>query len=804
MPFLSKVPSASASLRLCVSVLFLLLISFFAVHARLITPDPTLLLRDRHGAFLAEIGYGKDSEAGYWQVDALPQRVVAATLVTEDRRFWEHPGVDVFAAARAARQNLGDARRTSGASTIAMQVARMEYPGPRTYARKALEAVTACLLTVRYGREAVLAHYLRIVPYSNRIHGIAYAARRYLDKPVEDLSWAETAFLAAIPQAPSRMNPFTARGRQGAVERGRRILVALRAQGVLSEAECDLAMVQIATLQVPRLPRRSLNAVHAVLRFQKLFRDPATRRALPSATIVETAIDLDIQDTVAVLTAQAVRDLESRGVGNAGVMVLDRQTNEVRAAVGSAGYFDTQHAGAYDYTRVPRSPGSTLKPFLYGLALERGRITPATILDDIQRTPGDITNADEAFLGPLLPRVALANSRNVPAANLLALVGVEQGYAFLRDLGLHRGDDAAQRYGLGLSIGALPVTLEHLVHAFTMLAREGVLTDVVWYRGQPVGFPRRLLSEETARQVTLFLADPMARLPTFPRMGASEYPFPVAVKTGTSSRYRDALTVAYSTRYVVGVWIGRPDYRPMSRMSAFSSAASLAHDILTALQPDERGGLNDLQFPAPRGFRSERVCALTGKRATPACGQVFLEWFRTGQEPAQDCDAHVQVAVDRRDGLLASSFTPSRFVDVRTFTTLGPRFAAWADAVGLSRPPTEVSPLDTPRATSARAESHVERRVVGDRVPKMSIVAPEPGMRLVRDPDNPPARTTLALRVVVDPPAQQVVWYVDNVSFQVVDYPYTARWALKPGAHTFQVRLPFINAASAAVRVRVQ
>src|SRR5207244_2611201 len=177
--------------------------------------------------------------------------------------------------------------------------------------------------------------------------------------------------------------------------------------------------------------------------------------------------------------------------------------------------------------RVPRSPGSTLKPFLYALALERGAITPATILDDILRTPGDITNADEAFLGPLLPRVALANSRNVPAANLLDRLALDDGYAF-------------------------------------------------------------------------------------PRMGPSEYPFPVAVKTGTSSKYRDALTVAYSTRYVVGVWLGRPDYRPMSRLTAFSSAAGLAQRILGHLHQDQQDGLEDLQFPPPRGYRAVRICALTG------------------------------------------------------------------------------------------------------------------------------------------------------------------------------------------------
>ncbi|HUD73265.1 MAG TPA: biosynthetic peptidoglycan transglycosylase, partial [Dongiaceae bacterium] len=178
-------------------------------RARLTAPAPTFLLRDRHGRFLGEVGAPVDGELGYWPVATVPPRVVAATLALEDRRFASHPGVDPLAVARAVLQNLRRGRRVSGASTLAMQIARMQSPGGRGYLRKATEAVTAYLLTARYGREGILRHYLRIVPYGNRIHGIAYAARRYFDKPVDDLSWAEIAFLAGIPQAPGTMNVYT-------------------------------------------------------------------------------------------------------------------------------------------------------------------------------------------------------------------------------------------------------------------------------------------------------------------------------------------------------------------------------------------------------------------------------------------------------------------------------------------------------------------------------------------------------------------------------------------------------------------
>jgi penicillin-binding protein 1C len=194
--------------------------------------------------------------------------MAAATIAIEDRRFDLHPGVDPLAVARALRDNVRSGRRVSGASTLAMQVARMQRPGRRSYARKALEAASAFLITLRHGRRGVLAHYLRIVPYGNRAHGIAYAARLYLDKPVEDLSWAETAFLTAIPQAPARTNPFVPSGRARAVARGETVLDRLRTTGVLSAEEHELARQQIARLGVPPAGERPREALHAVLRLE--------------------------------------------------------------------------------------------------------------------------------------------------------------------------------------------------------------------------------------------------------------------------------------------------------------------------------------------------------------------------------------------------------------------------------------------------------------------------------------------------------------------------------------------------------
>jgi len=758
--------------------------------SQLESPQPSFLLRDRQGRFLGEVARQEGDEFGYWPLEAVPKRVAAATIAIEDRRFDRHQGIDPLAVARALRDNLRSGRRVSGASTLAMQVARMQHPGGRSYWRKALEAASAQLMTLRHGKQAVLAHYLRIVPYGNRIHGIAYAARRYFDKPVEDLSWAETAFLTAIPQAPARTNPFTPSGRARAVARGTAILDRLRESGVLSAEEHELARQQIARLRVPPAGERPREALHAVLRLEELLRAAAREGRAPSG-IVRTTIDLELQGEAADAVLLAQRTWEREGAGNAALVVLERGTNEVRAWVGSAEYFDERHAGAIDYARVPRSPGSALKPFVYALALERGTITPATVLDDIERGPGGIGNADDAFLGPLVPRLALGNSRNVPAVAVLERVGLDEAYGLFRDLGLHEGREPARRYGLGLTIGGLPVTLEALVRSYAVLANDGRFEELRLWEGQALPEPRRLVSEGTARLLTLFLADPLARLPAFDRLGALEYPFPVAVKTGTSSRFRDAWAVAYSKRFIVGAWVGDPDFRPMNRLTGYRSAAALVQKVLLALHPGEAGGLDDVPFPPPRDAHLVRICPLTGMRASEACDRVLGEWFRPGEEPLDPCPAHVRVAVDARTGRPATRRTPRRFVKLRTFVDLPPRYASWAASAGLPRPPEPEGPA-------------VLARFVPDEIVRLSIRSPEQGLRVLRDPETPPEQSTLALRAIADPPVAQLVWYVDGAPYRVADYPYTVRWALAAGEHVFQARLADGRTASRPVHVLVQ
>lgn len=729
-------------------------------------PEPTRMLYDRKGRFLGEIDVGPDERLGFWPAgthrcaDAdplrddgdpcLPERIVAATLAIEDARFDAHPGVDPWAVGRALAQNARSGERISGASTIPMQVARLQDPGPRTWPRKAVEAVTALLLVDRHGRDAVLAAYLQRAPYGNNVHGVRYAARRLFRKPLADLTWAEASLLAALPQAPGLMNPYDPRGRARAIERADRVLERLVLDGTIDADTHARAREELRELRPGARPMRPEATLLPVLALDAM--------ALEGGPELVTTLDLDLQEHVEAVLLDAVHGWSSRGAGQASALVLDRRTLAVRAAVGSTGFFGTQ-AGSLDFTRTPRTPGSALKPLLYALALDRGVLAPGDVLDDLAHGPQGIRNADDDFLGPMLPRAALANSRNVPAVALAERVGLDELYRFWGQLGLHDGTGRADHWGLGIAIGGMPVQAVDLARAYGALANDGELRDLVWVEGaqepsQPV------ISADHARLVTLWLSDPVARQPTFPRGSAGELPFPVAMKTGTSPDFRDAWTVAWDDAHLVVVWVGHPDWRPMRGLSGHRAAGVLADRLLAELHDGPA-----VAFPDPAGWSSHAVCALTGALATPLCDAPRQEWFPSGEAPVHDCAAHTQ-----HDG--------------RVVVDLPARYGPWITRRGLPRAPLAPVRRDAPVA--------------------VAVLSPEDGAHVARDPDVPADRSTLRLAASVDPPGEPVVFWVDGEPFAVAGWPYEVRWPVQPGDHTFEARLAGRPERSRPVTVRAR
>ena len=353
------------------------------------------------------------------------------------------------------------------------------------------------------------------------------------------------------------------------------------------------------------------------------------------------------------------------------------------------------------------------------------------------------------------------------------------------------------------------------MQAYSVLANDGQLRTLNWYAGQR-GEKQRLLSPGTARLITLHLADPNARLPSFPRMGSTEYLFPVALKTGTSEGLRDAWTIAYSRRFLIGVWVGHPDARPMHEITGASGAAELARQVLNLLHGNEQHGQTDLNFPPPEGYKRVAVCALTGKRATPACDPVFEEWFKPGQEPQEFDDAYMRLAIDTRNGLLAHAGTPKRFVEQRTFVRLPPRYAEWAAQAGLPQPPQAVSvggkgmmlaarpkpPADGNPPPGGNVTMRGAKLAAGQT--ELRILSPSDGSHMLRDLSQPASRNTIGLRVEVVPALREVLWVVDGKPYQLAAYPYTVRWPLQAGEHVIQARSPLTSERSAIVHIRVE
>jgi len=785
-------------------LLLLLLLSILAKaipRAVLISPAQTLLLEDRDQRFLAQLA-GENSEGyGYWEIDGWPERVIRATLVLEDRRFWSHPGIDIRAILRAVIQNISNQQRISGASTIAMQIARMQNPVPRTYFNKAVEAVAAIIMTLRYERKDIIRHYLKRVPYGNQIHGISYAAYRYYKKPVNDLSWAQIALLSAIPQSPTLHNPLNIRGKFRAKQRARRILQGLQEQALISEAQFELAISQLTSMDFAKHQNRPREAMHAILKMRSVLRQAQASGHAPSTPLIRASLSLALQRRVHEIAKHRLAEFTRSGANNIAAVVIDNETDDVLAWLGASDYFDAKQ-GEIDFIQKSRSPGSTLKPFVYALGLDRKVITPATVMADVPALSRGISNSDKRFLGPLLPRQALANSRNIPAINLLRNLGLGETYAFLRELGLHNDRVPASTYGAGMVIGVMPTSLEKLMRSYGVFINDGYLQELNWFDKQFHARPVRLLSANTARQISLFLADPMAKLPAYPRMGTTEYPFPAALKTGTSQGYRDAWTIVYTPEYRVGVWVGRDDARPMKKLSGAGSAAVVAKDIMLELYKDQSRFDGRTRFAIPDAHAAYVLCAFSGKIANELCTKKQMEWLPETNIPDKD-NTFIELFVDTRNDLVAGQWTAEKFIEKRVFVQLPFIFHEWAKSKGYKLAPKKYSMLDNPDRHFNDNVLVLKKNSPPPEDVKIRILSPGNDLHVLSNPEVPAAQNTLAFNLDVQGSISEVLWYVDKKPYKLQAAPYSLRWTLVKGRHEFYAEVPFLGVVSNRVNVVV-
>ncbi|MDB6175255.1 MAG: pbpC [Chthoniobacteraceae bacterium] len=560
--------------------------------------------------------------------------LVKAALLYEDQHYWEYPGVNPLALGRAAIRWCSGGAKRGGASTITMQLARMRYGiRSRTPSGKLMQIYRALQLTRHYSKKEILTAYFNLAPYGKNIEGVGAASLIYFDKSARHLSLHEAVALSVIPQNPTRRT-LRVNEENPAVKRATDRLYAR-----LGRSDSDF--------QARSRPMPAFLAPHFTTR---LLREYPTRNAISST------LDLDMQRLLERRIAAYVESNRRLGIVNAAAMLVDSSRMEVIAQVGSAGFFNSTIHGQVDGTRSRRSPGSTLKPFIYALAMEQGLIHPLTMLKDAPSSFGGYNpeNFDGEFVGPIKAADALARSRNIPAVGLDARLAHPTLYEFLKRGGVALPRSAAF-YGLALPLGGGEVTMEELVRLYSAIANGGrlrPLSRTVPHQEIP---GTRLFSPESA-----FLT--LQMLGQVPRPGLGEPAGNDAVfwKTGTSHGFRDAWAVAVFDHYVMAVWVGNFDGKRNPAFIGRTCAGPLLFQMIDGVRHGGSTRVERVMPPAGSNLQEVEFCAVSGQLPTVACPHRVAGWFIPGISPITACEVHREVFVDDQSGLRLSVDDGSR------------------------------------------------------------------------------------------------------------------------------------------------
>ncbi len=602
-------------------------------------PTPRLFqttkLYDRKGVQIAELmGEGRRTWIPLEQVSPF---LIQATIATEDASYYENNGIDAWRIAGALLRNIQKGSVVSGASTITMQLARnlfveREKRNDETIDRKLLEAGIAQELTGLYTKDEILEMYLNLLNYGQLAYGPEAAAQVYFGKSAADLTLPEATMMAGLPQQPAYLNPYL--DYEAARFRQRIVLDLMVRHGFLSDSEADAAYAEPVTLAgdpglAPDLAPHFVQYVVETLDSQ--FGEGYTRR---SGLNITTALDLEIQGMAQETVVENVeRLLPTYGLSNAALVAMAPNSGEILAMVGSADFDDPAISGQVNVALRERQPGSAIKPVLYATAIEQNAISPATVIWDtkVQYRSDDSQsysplNYDRLFHGPVSVRTALASSYNIPAVKLLDAVGVETMLDGAKDLGINGLDRGTDWYGLSLALGGGEVTLLDLTTAYHTLASDGQylpanpvlsLIDNMGNEMEQVEVePSAVVSPETAFLISDMLSDDRARQPGFGINSPLILDVPAAVKTGTTTDFRDNWTLGYTRHLVAGVWAGNSDGAPMRNATGVTGAAPIWRDFMTKVQasPQALATLNAgsdpdaWQFVPPEGIVLENRC----------------------------------------------------------------------------------------------------------------------------------------------------------------------------------------------------
>ncbi len=656
-------------------------------------------------------------------LDKIPQNLINATVALEDRNFWTNPGFDWYGILRAAYTTIRR-EQVQGASTITQQLVKnvlipveertiRDPYSVATYNRKAKELILANEISRRYDKRKILEWYMNGNYYGNVAYGVDAAAEAYFGKHVQDLDLAESATIAAIPQYPS-LNPID--NPEEAIKRRNIVLDQMYLQGYISQEQTIAA--KNAKMRVT--PKRfDIRAPHFVFYIRRWLEDKFGPDVVYKGGLnVYTTLDYGIQQ----ISEQVARDqiakltTDKKNVTNASVVVIRPNTGEIVAMVGSVDYFNRDIDGQVNVSLSSRQPGSSFKIFNYLTAFSQGSTAASmimdvrTVFDDSPNPPYVPENYDRKYHGPVRLRTALASSFNIPAVKLLQQVGTKNVVNTAHRMGINTLN--REKYGLALTLGGGEVTLLDMTYANSVLANQGVMAGVPMdannlksgFRSlDPVGVLRvvdstgKALFEyrkaETQQVVTPQLAflmsdvlsDNTARTPGFGSNSILKLTRPAAVKTGTTSDWRDNWTVGYSPDYAVGVWVGNADNAEMEHISGVSGAGPIWHDVMEKIHQ----GVPVHPFVEPPGMVRVEVCATSGLLPTPYCKDRVKELFIAGTEPKQLDNIWQAFRIYKPNGKLATVYDPPDQVEERVYAIYPPEAADWVRENNIPQPPSE-------------------------------------------------------------------------------------------------------------------
>lgn len=750
---------------------------------------PSTRIYDRQGELLYQIA---DPTMGVNQVvdlDNLPACMIEATLATEDANFYSHPGVDIQGVIRALWINIKGGEVVAGGSTITQQVARNllldpEQRAARSLRRKLRESVLAIQLTQAYSRQEILALYLNQTYYGNLAYGVEAAARAYFGKSATELTLAECAMLAGLPQAPGAYDPLS--NPEAANNRQRVVLDLLVKHGYISPVAADQAHREQLQYAAHSFPIEAPHFVAAI--WTQLQRDYADE-LYAGGLEVTTTLDLDWQQTAREVTQYHLDWLNNPPEGepahnarNAALVAMDPHNGQILAMLGSPDYFDDRIDGAVNAALAPRQPGSALKPFTYAASFDPTLPepwTPATMILDVgtpfvTRRLESYTPANFGLVehGPVLIREALASSYNIPAVVALDHIGLDALVRLTTRLGITTLTDTS-RFDLSLTLGGGEVRLVELTGAYGALANGGYRINPVYilevrdvdgnilYEWSEPEHTQPVIDPRVTFLITDILSDNEARIPSFGPGNALNIGRPAAAKTGTTTDFRDNWTVGYTPNLVVGVWVGNADNSPMVEVSGISGAGPIWHEFMRRVLV----GQPELEFAVPDGVVRAEVCAISGLQPTEYCPKTRWDWFIEGTVPTDEDTFHQPFTIDSRTGLLADETTPAKYREERVYLILPPEAQDWVNRQGIPQPP-------------------VGAQIIGGETVPVRLLSPDPYTVFRLTPLLPEDAQRIRLTIAVPTHTERVSYWLDgDLLATVQEAPFDHWWVLYPGEH---------------------